>query len=302
MTDWAQIIKRELREAGATGVGIAGISRIPEEVWRSYELWLQSGRAGSLGYMSNYPQLRQDPRELMPEAQSSISIAWPYLPKKLRSPDKPFIARYAYGPDYHKSIRRILKPIIKRWETDYGIKSRICVDSAPILERYWAVRAGVGFIGRNGCLIVPGYGSWVFLSEILITADLPEDEPCRLECAGCGACIKVCPAQALGADGYVDCRRCLSALTLESPGNAPKGLGTLAGCDRCQEVCIHNKEAKAHNIQAFATLTQIFNLTADELRHMSAEEFKCRMAGTALLRPGLEGLLANLSRLQNVIT
>ena len=181
-----------LLEAGAVAVGFARAERVPREVWTRFEAWRSSGRAGELGYMGNYPELRIDPRGLLEGAQTVISVAWPYLPDTLRDDSLPFIARYAYCADYHKSIRRILKPLLRSWATG----SRVCVDSAPVLERWWAVQSGVGFIGRNGCLIVPGYGSWVFLTEILVTEMLEPDEPCTLHCDGCGVCDRcqeVCP-------------------------------------------------------------------------------------------------------------
>ncbi len=281
-----------LLEAGAVAVGFARAERVPREVWTRFEAWRSSGRAGELGYMGNYPELRFDPRGLLEGARTVISVAWPYLPDTLRDDSLPFIARYAYCADYHKSIRRILKPLLRSWNT----VSRVCVDSAPVLERWWAVRSGVGFIGRNGCLIVPGYGSWVFLTEILVTEMLEPDEPCTLHCDGCGVCIRACPTGALGPDGLTDCRKCLSALTVETPGKAPRtGRVHLAGCDRCQEVCPHNLGARPTQLPAFAAVPAILTLSGEELLTHTEETFRADYAGTSLTRMGLEGLLANLS-------
>ncbi|MCM1320080.1 MAG: tRNA epoxyqueuosine(34) reductase QueG [Muribaculaceae bacterium] len=291
------LIKQELRAAGAVAVGYARAEHVPQEVWSTYEHWLEDGLNGALGYMHNHPELRRDPRLLMPGTRTIICIAWPYLPPMLRAASAPFIARYAYGADYHKNIRRILKPIIKRWEEEYEIHSRVCIDSAPVLERYWAVQSGVGFIGRNGCLIVPGYGSWVFLTEILVDRELGEDNPNRSHCADCSACLKMCPTGALGSDGHIDCSKCLSALTIETPGvSLPHDVDfrPLAGCDRCQEVCPHNKGSHPTTIREFATIPAILSLTADELETMTDDVFRARFAGTSLFRPGLKGLLANL--------
>lgn len=291
------LIREQLLRAGAVAAGFTPVAEVPVHVRQEYDSWLASGRAGALGYMRNYPDIRFNPSLLMPEARTIICVAWPYLPSRLRPADRPVIARYAYAPDYHKSLRRILKPMVSGWQRDFSLSARICIDSAPILERYWAVQAGIGFLGRNGTLIVPGYGSWVFLTEILVSLPLPPDAPCTLTCDGCGLCVQACPTGALCPDSHVDCRRCLSALTLEAPGNAPQGFNTLAGCDRCQEVCPHNREAVPHNIPALETLPAILTLDTDETAGMTDEEFRTRFAGSALLRPGRQGLLANIAKL-----
>lgn len=286
-----------LLAAGAVAVGFARAEPVDGEAWARYGAWLGQGRDGELRYMRNYPELRRDPRGLLEGARTLISVAWPYLPERLRDPALPFIARYAYAPDYHKSIRKVLRPVLAEWRRGTGTEVRVCVDSAPVLERWWAVKAGVGFTGRNGCLIVPGYGSWVYLTEILVTQETEPDSPCTLSCAGCGACVKVCPTGALGDDGLVDCRRCLSALTVESPGQACGAYGgrvVLAGCDRCQEVCPHNRAARPTGVAAFATLQGILTLDGEEIGGMSPEEFKERYGSSALSRMGLEGLRANL--------
>ena len=291
-------IKEELLSAGAIAVGYARAQEVPERVWQTYQQWLDDKRNGELNYMHNHPELRRDPRGLLDNAQTVISVAWPYLPPVLREEGLPIIARYAYSPDYHKSIRKILKPILRRWEGAYGITSRVCVDSAPMLERFWAQHSGIGFIGWNGCLIVPGYGSWVFLTEILIDKALQPDTPSNGHCGQCGACLNACPTGALGADGHVDCRKCLSALTIETPGKIPPGQiypPTIAGCDKCQLVCPHNIHARPTEIPQFATIPDILTLTAEELDSMNEESFRRRFAGTALLRPGLAGLRANIA-------
>lgn len=287
-------IKRDLTELGACAVGVACVTPVSDDCAKGFDEWLSSGRHGSLSYMERYGDLRLNPEGLMEGARSVVSVAWPYLPARLRGEDMLFIARYAYCRDYHKVIRKLLKPLCRQWEDKWGVRSRVCVDSAPIMERYWAVRSGVGFVGRNGCLIVPGFGSWVFLSELLLSIELEPDVPCDLSCADCGACVRECPSGALGEDGKVDCRKCVSALTVESPGGAGGPGATLAGCDSCQEVCPHNQGVAPAHMAAFAPLPQIETLDREEILSMTEEEFRLRYCGTSLSRMGLEGLRANL--------
>ena len=338
-------IVSDLKSAGACAVGVAEACPVETGEWERFQAWLARGDNGPLGYMHNYPALRRDPRELLSGARSIVCAAWPYLPPTLRDPSLPFLARYAYAPDYHKTLRRLLKPLLRSWTEFYAsvfpspvsptsvsssqrtlsavfrgeapgervsppLQGRICIDSAPVLERYWAVKAGLGFVGRNRCLIVPGVGSWVFLSEILLTAPLPPDSPCTLTCCDCGACLAACPAAALTPDG-IDCRRCHSALTVEAPGSlaspdlpctavfrgeAPEERVSppLAGCDRCQEVCPHNRGARPTTVGALQPLPQILTLTAAELRAMTPDGFAARYGASSLSRMGLTGLLANL--------
>ncbi len=299
MSELRDVIRRELTDAGACAVGFASAGMVDDAAWDAYMSWLDSGSAGELGYMHRNLELRRDPRGLLEGCSTLVCTAWNYLPAVLRGRDMPYIARYAYPPDYHKALRRILKPLCRSWQERFsGLSTRICIDSAPLMERYWAVRSGVGFIGRNGVLIVPGTGSWVFLAEILLTAVLEPDIPCGLGCAGCGVCRSLCPSGALDEDGRVDCRRCLSALTVEVPGSAPKLPQTpLAGCDCCQSGCPHNAGALPTEVPQLAAMPQVAGLSADEILAMDDEDFRGRFAGSALSRMGLEGLRANLSRL-----
>lgn len=297
-------IRKHLLELGAAAVGFAEAATVEAQCTAAFRAWLRAGRHGPLGYMERHGELRTDPHGLLEGAKTVVSVAWPYLPERLRDPALPFIARYAYCSDYHKVIRRLLKPLLREL-AGQGIRTRLCVDSAPVHERYWAMRAGIGFRGRNGCLIVPGAGSWVFLSEILLDAEIAPDAPCTASCADCGACLRACPTGALAPDGTLDCRRCLSARTIEAPvpANAAGALSEarmplteypLAGCDRCQEVCPHNRGVAPTRIPAFATLPQILTLDEAELRAHTPDTFAARYAGTSLQRPGLHRLLTNL--------
>ena len=283
-------------EAGASAVGFARAGEVSESARDSFEAWLERGDAGELGYMRNYPELRRDPRGLLEGCRTVVSTAWAYDPPVLRDSSRPYLARYAYCRDYHNALRSVLRPVARKIGEATGASWRICIDSAPIMERYWAVRAGVGFCGRNGLLIVPGTGSRVFLAELLLTVDMEPDPPCAGSCGDCGACVRECPSGALARSSSPDCRRCISALTIERPGSAlwlPRP--TLAGCDVCQDVCPHNSGAPATQVRELATLPQLMTVDEEEIMLLTEEEFRVRYAGTPLMRIGLDGLRANLS-------
>lgn len=289
-------IREWLLEAGADAVGFARAEPIDERVDATFRRWLESGCAASLDYLHRHASLRFAPENILPGVKTIVSTAWNYLPSALRSKELPFVARYAYGRDYHKAVRSLVRPVCRQIEERYGCATRICIDSAPLPERYWAVKAGIGFIGRNGMLIVPGKGSWTILCEILLTAELPPDSPCTLSCDACGACVKACPSGALGADGHVDCRRCLSSITVEGvePPESYKGTLPLLGCDRCQEVCPHNRDIRPSHWMKPSE--GILTLDASYIREMTEYEFGRRFAGTPFRRPGRHILLRNLSK------
>lgn len=293
MTAMKENIRRRLFEAGASAVGFARADEVDAEARRRFDTWLAEGGAGTLDYMHRHRDLRADPRTLLEGTRTVVATAWNYLPSVLRQVGMQPVARYAYGRDYHKALRSLLRPVCRSIERDYGCATRICIDSAPLAERYWAVRAGIGFTGTNGCLIVPGKGSWMFLAEILLTADVEPDAPCRSGCLGCGACRNVCPAGAIG-DGGVDASRCLSAITVEGVPMPDAMRGSrlpLLGCDRCQEVCPHNRDAAPS--AWVKPLSEIMTADAADMAKMNDEDFRTRFAGTAFMRPGAELLRRN---------
>lgn len=295
--DVAEEIRRRLLNAGASAAGFARAEAVAPAAVEAFDSWLAGGNQGALSYLERNRELRIDPRGLLEGCHTLISTAWLYNPPVLRDATLPYLARYAYCRDYHNALRSVLKPLMRGIEADFGYRCRICIDSAPVMERYWAVKSGIGFCGRNGLLIVPGVGSRVFLAEILLAGgqSLPVSPSHPSSgCHGCHRCVRACPGRALALPSP-DCRRCLSALTIELPGSAQRvPRPTLMGCDVCQDVCPFNQENITGNVPALAPLPQLLTVSAHELQHLTEEEFRARYAGTPLMRAGLPGLLKNL--------
>lgn len=237
-------IRREVFAVGAYACGVVRAMPVTAEAVARYEEWLADGNAGNMDYLGRYGEVRRDPRLLLDGegARTLIVTLFAYQDNVHPAEGVPYIAHYALGQDYHDVLRRRLKTVIGQLRPRFGGKWRICVDSAPLMERYWAARAGLGVIGDNGCLIVPGVGANFFIATIVTTAQMPTDDPVEgtSHCLGCGRCVRACPTGALRGDGSVDARRCISYLTIEShddiPADIPTG-NTLYGCDVCRRAC-----------------------------------------------------------------
>lgn len=299
-----------IRSTGAVAVGVARAELTEESENRRVDEWVASGMHAGMSWMERHALLRRDLNNVLPGVRSVVCAAYPYAPTVERPSELPYISRYAYNEDYHESIRARLRAVLSEMELD--AVCRICIDSAPVSERYWAVRAGIGYRGDNGALIVPGVGPEVFLAEILTTLDL---EPYGIkvsttkECLHCGACHRACPTGALQQDGTIDCRRCISYLTIEHRGpwtepeavaamSTPAGRHSLFGCDRCITACpLSRLESHPASRYVDEPLPQVLSLTSADFPATSAE-FKARFRHTALLRPGIDGLLRNLANLK----
>lgn len=299
----AEAIRSRFLEAGACAVGFAKIESISKLETERYANWLKRGHNAGMSYMGNYPDLRFNPRGLLENASTLISLAFPY--RQVESADCPGISSYACYPDYHKTLRKLLKPVLKELRQNLPeAEFRICIDSAPVMERYWAQRAGIGFRGDNGMLIVPGYGSFIFLAEIITNMAISPDEPCEMDCGHCGACIRNCPGKAINADGTIDCRRCISYLTIEHRGDwvtedarnvmdTEEGKTTIFGCDLCLRVCPHNK-----NLNIYGNLMKpderLMSLSVSEILDISSdEELKQKFPDSPISRAGISGLHRN---------
>lgn len=268
-----------------------------EAVWH-YDQWLAQGKNGCMAWAGNYPDLRRDPTLLLPGAKTVVSLAMNYYPADVKREELPQFAYYAYGRDYHEVMRDRARQLAQFLKTETGHESRVCVDSAPMRERYWAQRAGIGFIGLNGLLIVPGKGSYFCLCELLTTLELQPDEPCRLTCGECHACERHCPVGALQG-GSLDARKCLSCQTIENhipelPDWVREALGNrVYGCDECQLVCPHNSQAAPTAIPEFLPNDEFMNLDLETIRNMTQAQFSRIFSHSAVKRAKLAGLQRN---------
>lgn len=299
-----EALKGRIRASGAVAVGFARAGRVSREAREAFDRWLAAERHAGMDYLTRNADVRRDPRLLLDGARTVISMAFCY-----RAPGgvtNPYIAGYALLPDYHDFIRARLRAAgLEEFLGTEGTGWRICVDSAPVMERYWARLAGIGVTGENGAIIVPGVGPEVFLAEIITTREFTSDPPAAGTCSHCGRCRTACPGSALDASG-IDCRRCLSYLTIEHRGEftdplhlevlaTPAGRGTLFGCDRCMRVCPHNNPQVTSDITPIAAAVA---LKPDDIPGMTPAEFSARFKGSPLKRARLAGLLRNAGNLQ----
>ncbi len=303
-------------ETGACAYGVGRIGAMPPEDVLKYEEWLSEGHAAGMLYLHNHLHIRQEPALLLEGSKSIISLAFPYSPAARRERSLSAVATYAYGDDYHDVLRRRLTGAAERLRDIFGGEYRICIDSAPIFERYWAQKCGVGERCDNGLISVPGYGTRVFLAEILSTAEIPAERGRKTpltasvspgSCLKCGACLKACPAGALRADSTVDARKCLSYLTIEHRGDwdetgekamrTEAGRRILFGCDICQDVCPLNapinRTVPPTDIPEFNARPDILALTAEQASTMTQTEFSTLFKGSAIKRTKLAGLNRN---------
>ncbi len=291
-------LKTSIEATGAITFGIADADKTDASIDKQFSQWIETGGHASMTWLERHRELRSNPDNVLPGVKSIVSIAFPYFRVKRREAKLPRISMYAYGADYHDAIRKKLKPICRLLEEKTGAKTRICVDSAPLPERYWALKAGIGRRGDNGTLIIDGYGSFFFLCEILTDLQLPADEPSTLECSHCGRCQQACPGKAIRPDATLSCRRCLSFLTIEREPTEPlpkesseamltdEGKTTLFGCDVCQLVCPYNAPifaADVDDVPSPVTKTIEQMLTLDP-SSMTDEDWEVTTRGTALRR------------------
>ncbi len=285
--------------------GIAMATHLDEDAVR-LEQWLKNGYQGGMQYMERYFDLRTDPRKLVPGARSVITLLLNYFPAEQQQADAPKIAKYAYGTDYHFVIRDKLNELLDFIQTNIGaVDGRGFVDSAPVLERSWAVRSGLGWVGKNGNLITRNSGSWFFIATLITDLDLVSDAPFATDhCGSCTRCIDACPTQAIVSPSLVDGSKCISYLTIELkdaliPGEFhDKMNGWMFGCDICQDVCPWNRFAHETKETAFTPIRQVLNLSLKEWEDMSEEAFNSTFKNSPLKRTKWKGIMRNIKAIK----
>jgi len=287
------LVAEKARSLGFVAVGFTEPVRAP--CFDRFRAWLDAKKNGDMAWLGKHLDVRENPSRMLKGCRTIISLAYPYPPRQPQTEDGFFVARYANPVlvDYHTRMRSLCSELVSLIKAnDPASRNRVCVDSAPIVERTFAAVAGVGFIGKNNLLIVPGYGSYVYLAEILTTAAMvfPFPRPVPCACGSCSLCLEACPTGALERAFSIDAAKCLSYLTVEYQGKLEAGLGTALGkcffgCDRCQEVCPFNRQSDASEVLLPST---------DVLLGMDAEAFERDFGRTAFARTGLEKLKENI--------
>jgi len=302
---WGALIKREAARLGFSACRIAQAVPLGDEA-RRLEAWLGAGHHGTMAYMERHFDLRVDPRKLVPGARSVVTLLLNYFPAQTQEPHAPRIARYAFGEDYHDVIRTKLNELLATLRAEIGaIEGRGFVDSAPVLERAWAQRSGLGWIGKNGNLLTREAGSFFFIATLITDLALPPDPPFATDhCGTCTRCLDACPTGAIVSPQLVDARKCISYLTIELKDDAPpagyehRADGWMFGCDVCQEVCPWNRFAQPHSVPEFAPLPAVLHLSNGEWEALSEEAFREIFRRSAIKRSKWKGVQRNLRALK----
>jgi len=300
----SQIIKQIATDLGFSFCGISKAGFLEEEA-KHLEEWLQRGYQGKMGYLENHFEKRLDPTLLVPGAKSVVSLVYNYYPEKSQPQDSAIkIARYAYGQDYHLVIKEKLKTFHQLIIEKIGqVEGRVFVDSAPVHERAWAAKSGLGWIGKNSLLLNRKMGSYFFLAELIIDLELEPDGPIKNYCGTCTACQDACPTGAIPEPFVVDGSKCISYLTIELKDEIPsefqgKTENWAFGCDICQEVCPWNRFSKPHEEPAFQPQGWE-DFTQKEWIEMTQEVFQKVFKKSAVKRAKFEGLKRNIAFINN---
>jgi epoxyqueuosine reductase len=295
-------------KAQAFGFDYCGIARaVPlDDDARRLEAWLNKGLHGKMQYMENYFDLRINPSKLVPGARSVITLLKNYFPEK-ENTNPSGISKYAWGEDYHNVIKRQLKGMISELQASIGqFEGRGFVDSAPVLERAWAQRSGLGWIGRNGNLITKGSGSFFFIATLIVDLDLEYDDPFAKDyCGSCNRCVEACPTQAILPDKTINGSQCISYFTIELkeeliPGEMKgKFNNWMFGCDTCQDVCPWNRFSQPHAEAGFAPIAEVLNFSTKDWEELSEEAFKKIFKHSPLSRAKHKGIQRNIKFLKS---
>ena len=299
-SEYSFLIKNKARQLGFDFCGIAKAEFLSEEAPRLEE-WLNQGRQGTMHYLENYFDIRLDPTKLMEGAKSVVTLLYNYYPEEdLASPDSYKIAKYAYGQDYHFIIKKKLRLLLNNVQEEVGeIAGRAFVDSAPILERVWAQKSGLGWTGKNSLLLNKQQGSFFFIAILLLDLELEYDHPVADHCGTCTRCLDACPTDAIIAPYVVDGSKCISYFTIELKEEIPKGVeGKFAdwifGCDICQDVCPWNRHSQPHQEPLFEPHPDLGEMTKQDWEEITEEVFRKLFKKSAVKRAKFSGLKRNI--------
>lgn len=300
---FAEKIKEKALRLGFDQCGICRAEAVEDE--ERYMQWLAAGHNAGMTYLERNIDKRFDVRKLVPGAKSIICTALNYYPAEKLSPEVPQFAYYAYGQDYHRIIKNKLFQLLAFIRGFYPMaKARCFTDSAPVLESYWAVKAGIGFIGKNTLLVIPGKGSYFLLGEMIIDLELDYDKPCNVSCGRCRRCIDNCPTGALKEDDGLDARHCISYQTIENKEEdipedvVSKLCNNLFGCDICQKVCPWNRFVKPSTLPELMPKRDFLSLNENKLSAMEEVEFDRLFDKSPVQRAGFKGLRRNMKALK----
>ena len=302
-SEYSKLIKAEAKRLGFLSCGISKAGFLEEEAPR-LETWLNKNQHGEMKYMENHFDKRLNPTLLVDDAKSVISLLLNYYPSESQNPDSYKISKYAYGQDYHFVIKEKLKELLHTIQTEIGeVSGRAFVDSAPVLDKAWAAKSGLGWIGKNSNLLTQQVGSFYFIAELVVDLDLDYDHAVTDHCGTCTACIDSCPTEAIVAPYVVDGSKCISYFTIELKENIPMEMkgkmdDWMFGCDVCQDVCPWNRFSKSHREPLFNPNSEILSFTKKDWDEITEDTFREVFKNSAVKRTKLEGLQRNIKFLK----
>ena len=303
-TRYSKLIKSRAHRLGFLDCGIAEASFLEREAHQLRQ-WLSEYRHGRMQYMAHHIEKRTDPARLVPHARSVISVLLNYYPWQLQRVDSYQVSKYAYGRDYHLVMKSMLKALMDDIRNDFaGVNGRVFVDTAPVMDKVWAQRAGLGWIGKNTNLVSSRYGSFFFIGELIIDQELAYDEPAKDYCGNCRKCIDACPTGALTGPYQIDASRCISYLTIENKSNIPstfKGQYDhwIFGCDICQDVCPWNAKAQPTPHEVLLPSPELLSFRRSDWEHLTREQYQSMFQHSAVKRARYEGLMRNIRFLKD---
>lgn len=300
---YTQLIKQEAKRLGFLSCGISKAEFLEQEAPR-LERWLSQNFHGEMKYMENHFDKRLNPKLLVDDAKSVVSLLLNYYPNEMQNPESYKISKYAYGNDYHFVIKEKLKELLYFIQNEIGeVNGRAFVDSAPVLDKAWAAKSGLGWIGKNANLITQKTGSFYFIAELIIDLDLEYDSPTTDHCGTCSACIDACPTQAIVSPYVVDGSKCISYFTIELKENIPQAMkGKLDewvfGCDVCQDICPWNRFSTPNNEPLFSPNSELLSFSKKDWEEITIETFNKVFKNSAVKRTKYEGLKRNINFLK----